>query len=68
MKSWDLQVLDRASTITHVDRENKNGAYSNNKIFYFFLVVIDSVAFCYIQYISKYLETTLHLIWNSCIW
>ena len=27
MKSWDLQVCDRASTITHVDREKKNGAY-----------------------------------------
>ena len=24
MKSWDLQVCDRASTITHVDREKKN--------------------------------------------
>ena len=30
MKSWDLQVCDRASTITHVDREKKNSAnYSN---------------------------------------
>ena len=27
MKSWDLQVCDRASTITHVDREKKNSAY-----------------------------------------
>ena len=27
MKSWDLQVSDRASTITHVDREKKNSAY-----------------------------------------
>ena len=23
MKSWDLQVCDRTSTITHVDRDNK---------------------------------------------
>ena len=38
MKSWDLQVCDRASMITHVDREKKNSAYQNNKIFYFFLV------------------------------
>ena len=37
MKSWDLQVCDRASTITHVDREKKNSAYYNNKMFYFFL-------------------------------
>ena len=27
MESWDLQVCDRASTITHVDRERKNSAY-----------------------------------------
>ena len=27
MKSWDLQVCDRASTMTHVDREKKNSAY-----------------------------------------
>ena len=27
MKSWDLQVCDRESTITHVDREKKNSAY-----------------------------------------
>ena len=38
MKSWDLQVCDRASTITHVDREKKNSAYQNNEIFYSFLV------------------------------
>ena len=37
VKSWDLQVCDRASTITHVDREKKNSAYYNNKMFYFFL-------------------------------
>ena len=30
MKSWDLQVCDRASTITHVDREKKNSAYQND--------------------------------------
>ena len=36
MKSWDLQVCDRASKITHVDREKKKGAYYNNN-FYFFL-------------------------------
>ena len=34
VKSWDLQVCDRAST--HVDREKKNSAYYNNKMFYFF--------------------------------
>ena len=27
MKSWYLQVCDRASTITHVEREKKNSAY-----------------------------------------
>ena len=37
VKSWDLQVCDRASTITHVDREKKNSGYYNNKMFYFFL-------------------------------
>ena len=37
VKSWDLQVCDRASTITHVDREKKNSANYNNKMFYFFL-------------------------------
>ena len=38
MKSWDLQVCDGASTITHVDREKKNSAYKYNEIFDFFLV------------------------------
>ena len=38
MKSSDLQVCDRASTITHVDHEKKNSAYQKNKILYFFLV------------------------------
>ena len=37
VKSWDLQVCDRASMITHVDREKKNSVYYNNKMFYFFL-------------------------------
>ena len=37
VKSWDLQVCDRASTITPVDREKKNSAYDNNKKRYFFL-------------------------------
>ena len=36
MESWDLHVCDRASTITHVDRENKNIVYDNNNIFYLF--------------------------------
>ena len=34
MKSWDVQVCDRASTITHVDREKKNSANWNSKIFF----------------------------------
>ena len=46
MKSWDLQVCDRASTITHVDREKKNSANYSNEIFYFFGGSI--VAFWYI--------------------
>ena len=37
VKSWNLQVCDRASTITHVDHEKKNSAYYNDKMFYFFL-------------------------------
>ena len=48
MKSWDLQVCDRASTITHVDREKKNSAYPNNKIF-IFLGVIDSFILLYLH-------------------
>ena len=59
MKSWDLQMCDRASTITHVDREEKNSANYSNEIFYFFVGLI--VAFWYIlmhfKY-SKYVETT----------
>ena len=35
MKSWDLQVCDRASTIADIDREKKNSAYQNNRILYF---------------------------------
>ena len=69
MKSWDLQVCDRASTITHVDREKKNSAYQNIKIFHFFflvwLIVLYSAIF---SYISQYLETTWHLIQNSYIY
>ena len=35
VKSWDLQVCDRAPTITHVDREKKNSAYITTKCFTF---------------------------------
>ena len=37
MKSWDLHVCDRVSTITRIDCEKKNSAYYINKIFDFFL-------------------------------
>ena len=56
MKSWDLQVSDRASAITHVDRENKNGTFYNIKI-----EVIDSVAIRYISIINKLHETLFQL-------
>ena len=61
MKSWDLQVSDRASAIKHVDLENTNGAYYNNKI-----EVIDSVANRYISIINKLHETLfpLHIFIN----
>ena len=62
MKSWDSQVCDRASTITHVDREWKNSAYQNNKIFHFFLVLLIMLHSAIFSYISQYLETTWHLI------
>ena len=58
MKSWDLQVCDRASTITHVDREKKDSAYQYNEILKFFLVLHSAL----FSYISQYLETTWHLI------
>ena len=31
MKSWDLHVCDRASTITHVDRVKKSDPWYNKK-------------------------------------
>ena len=38
MKSWDLQACDRASMITHIDRDKKNSAYNSSKIFHFLFV------------------------------
>ena len=65
-------MCDRASTITHVDREKKNSAYQNNKIFYYFLGVIDSVAFCYIfihfPISSNYMALNLKFIYFTNIY
>ena len=66
MKSWDLQAYDRASTITHVDREKKIVPNTATKYFTFLLgKLLRSDIF---WYISKYLETTWHFIQDSYIY
>ena len=58
MKSRDLQVCDRASTIKQVDHEKKNSACYNNEIFYFFLAYLTVLHSDTFQHISKYVEIT----------
>ena len=66
MKSWDLHVCDRASTITHVDPVKKRNAWYN-KIWLCLNVTIRSsqiclsVIFIHFAKISKYLGKKLHL-------
>ena len=66
MKSWDLHVCDRASTITHVDRVKKSNSWYN-KIWLCLNVTIWSsqiclsVIFIHFVIISKYMGKKLHL-------
>ena len=66
MKSWDLHVCDRASTITHVDRVKKSNPWYN-KIWLCLNVTIWSSQIClpviFINFviISKHLRIKLHL-------
>ena len=66
MKSWDLHVCDRASTITYVDRVKKSNPWYN-KIWLCLNVTIWSSQIClsvisiHFVKISKYLEKKLHL-------
>ena len=71
MKSWDLHVCDRASTITHVDRVKKSNPWYN-KIWLCLNVTIWSsqiclsVIFIHFVIISKYLGkiALIHTFFN----
>ena len=67
MKSWDLHVCDRASTITHVDRVKKSNPWYN-KIWLCLNVTIwssqicFSVIFIHFVMIQNIWEKKLHLL------
>ena len=65
MKSFDLHVCDRASTITHVDRVNKSNPWYKIwlclNVSLWYSKICYSLIFIHIVIISKYLEKTLHL-------
>ena len=72
MKSWDLHMCDRASTITHIDRVKKSNPWYN-KIWLCLNVTISSsqiclsVIFIHFVIISKYLGkncTYIHTFFN----
>ena len=66
MKSWDLHVCDRASTITHVDRVKKSNPWYNKVWLYLNVTIWSSqiclsVIFIYFVKLSKISGKKLHL-------
>ena len=66
IKSWDLHVCDRASTITHVDRVKKSNPWYNEIWLWLNVTIWSSqaclsVIFIHFVIISKYLGKKLHL-------
>ena len=66
MKSWDLHVCDRASTITHVDRVKKSNPWYNKiwlclNVTIWSLQICFSVIFIHFVIIQNIWEKKLHL-------
>ena len=66
MKSWDLHVCDRASTITHIDRVKINNPWYNkiwlcSNVTMWSSQICLSVVFIHFVKISKYLGKKVHL-------